>query len=337
MKILFQGGWQKDRDPERADPMIKEYCRAFARYLVNSNHSVMLTTVWTYEDLIADEVSAQLSDPADTKKYVAYYISENESTLPKVGTVVQFEAHQWWGTERTLFVEQADAIVVVGGGKGAVDCIEKGMLARKPVFVVGSIPCAASKFWKNRPKSFHYQKEGDSLFTEDLNTSADDYFRELFRILDAYSSTRYSRKIFVVHGHDDYVRDSLVNVLSTLKFEPIVLVQEPGRSQTVIEHIEKRVQNVGFAFILYTEDDLGRLPGETEKARARQNVVFEHGLLIGLLGRERTCALVKGAVEIPSDLSGVIHVTFNNLNDEALKIVKILNDAGYEANAALLV
>ena len=105
--------------------MVHEYCCAFSRHLARSGHQVILTTVWTYENLITEEIVAQTDDPGRTKKIVEYFISDNEPVLPRVGTVIQFEAHKWWGTERTLFVERADAVVVIGG-----------------------IPGIAAKFWK---------------------------------------------------------------------------------------------------------------------------------------------------------------------------------------------
>ncbi len=42
-------------------------------------------------------------------------------------------------------------------------------------------------------------------------------------------------------------------------------------------------------------------------ARARQNVVLEHGFFIGQLGRENVVALYEKVVELPSDLSGVLY------------------------------
>jgi predicted nucleotide-binding protein len=74
-----------------------------------------------------------------------------------------------------------------------------------------------------------------------------------------------------------------------------------------------------------------------EKPRARQNVIFEHGYLFGLLGRNRTCALLKGEVEFPSDLDGVIYEKYSDLENESMRIVKILNDFGYEVNPAKLI
>ena len=53
-------------------------------------------------------------------------------------------------------------------------------------------------------------------------------------------------------------------------------------------------------------DDEGRVNGGTLKPRARQNVLLELGYFIGLLGRERVCALKRGNIELPSDIGGTV-------------------------------
>lgn len=50
----------------------------------------------------------------------------------------------------------------------------------------------------------------------------------------------------------------------------------------------------------FTADDEGRAQAEqSEKPRARQNVVFEAGYFIGRLGRENVAILVDKGIEIP--------------------------------------
>ena len=46
--------------------------------------------------------------------------------------------------------------------------------------------------------------------------------------------------------------------------------------------------------------------------RARQNVVFEHGYMCALLGRQNVCALVDSDVEFPGDMSGIVYVSFDD-------------------------
>jgi len=162
-----------------------------------------------------------------------------------------------------------------------------------------------------------------------VNVTPEEFFREAFRILDQLSEVRHSRRVFVVHGRDLRPRDALVSILRRLQFEPVVLQKEANQGLTIIEKLERYAANIGFAFVIYTPDDKGRLAGEPEKTRARQNVVFEHGLAVGLLGRSRTCALVKGDMEIPSDLHGMVFEQFDNLEEESHRVTGPLKDAGY--------
>ena len=48
-------------------------------------------------------------------------------------------------------------------------------------------------------------------------------------------------------------------------------------------------------------------------ARARQNVVFEHGYLIAKLGRKNVCALVRDNIEVPNDISGIVYVPLDKM------------------------
>ena len=122
-----------------------------------------------------------------------------------------------------------------------------------------------------------------------------------------------SNKVFIVHGHDNAAIQEMARTLEKGGFEAIILHEQPDSGLTIIEKIE-RYADVDFAVVLYTECDLGRAKEQDqkdEKYRARQNVVFEHGYLIGKLGRDHVCALVKGNVETPGDISGVVYVNMD--------------------------
>ncbi len=54
-----------------------------------------------------------------------------------------------------------------------------------------------------------------------------------------------------------------------------------------------------------------------ESVRARDNVIFELGLFMGVLGRERTLIVVNKDVTYPSDLLGITHFPYEP-NDEDL-------------------
>jgi predicted nucleotide-binding protein len=124
------------------------------------------------------------------------------------------------------------------------------------------------------------------------------------------SSRSVSRQVFVVHGHNETVRETCARFLEKLELEPIILHEKPNAGRTIIEKFQE-YSNVGFAVVLLTGDDMGATKESdpsTLKLRARQNVIFELGFFIGKLGRSRVCALYELGVEIPSDYSGILFI-----------------------------
>lgn len=122
-----------------------------------------------------------------------------------------------------------------------------------------------------------------------------------------------SNEVFIVHGHDNELKQEVARFLSDMGFKPIILHEQPNTGKTIIEKIED-FSNVCFGIVLYTPYDKGglrTLDNSALKPRARQNVVFEHGYLMSKLGRKRVCALIRDEVEKPGDLDGVIYVSYD--------------------------
>ncbi|MCW4024536.1 MAG: nucleotide-binding protein [Candidatus Bathyarchaeota archaeon] len=144
--------------------------------------------------------------------------------------------------------------------------------------------------------------------------------------------------VFIAHGREktpalelkDYLKDTLH--LNAVIFDD---AKKGKTSPTIIELLEKQMKNTAYAFITATPDDLGCLCKDiaefkesrigkrnmgvdktTEmlaklKTRARQNVVFEFGLFMGALGRERVCCLLNVNVkDKPTDIDGIIYEPF---------------------------
>src|ERR1035438_6975181 len=70
-----------------------------------------------------------------------------------------------------------------------------------------------------------------------------------------------TKKVFVVHGHDDEAKEKVARFLERLKLEPIILHEQPNEGRTVIEKFEV-FADVGFAVVLLTPDDVGALASE---------------------------------------------------------------------------
>lgn len=148
----------------------------------------------------------------------------------------------------------------------------------------------------------------------------------------ATPKTTLSRvEVFIVHGHDEVAKIKTARFIEKLGLTPVILHEQASGSKTVIEKIEA-YSNVGFGIIIYTPCDTGAKKEENPnlKNRARQNVVFEHGFLIGKIGRENVCALVKDDIETPNDISGVVYVKMDNDDAWHLIVARELRNSGYE-------
>lgn len=171
--------------------------------------------------------------------------------------------------------------------------------------------------------------------TEELVTYAKGTKKEISNLSEKTKKITPS-KVFIVHGHDDALINEVKAFLSAQRIEPIVLREQHDASLTIIEKLERYTKDpsIGFGIVLYTPDDEGKAVGESEyKLRARQNVVFEHGLLIGLYTREKVICLVKkeGHIEMPGDVNGVVY-TDHGYKDWRMSVAHMLSDAGYDIN-----
>ena len=140
-------------------------------------------------------------------------------------------------------------------------------------------------------------------------------------------------KVFIVHGHDDALINEVKSFLLAQSIKPVVLREQHDAGITIIEMLERYTKDpsIGFGIVLYTPDDEGKAVGaESYQSRARQNVVFEHGLLIGLYGREKVVSLVKkqSNIEMPGDVNGVIYADHGS-GDWRLSVAHMLKKANY--------
>jgi predicted nucleotide-binding protein len=141
-----------------------------------------------------------------------------------------------------------------------------------------------------------------------------------------------SRKIFVVHGHDGEVKQTVARFIEHLDFEAIILDEKHNASRALIEKVEHEGRDCHFAIVLLTPDDeLVQKGDEKEIQRARQNVVFELGYFVGRLGRSRVTVIKKecSSFEIFSDLGGVTYVAWDKNGGWKAGLARELKAAGY--------
>jgi hypothetical protein len=83
-------------------------------------------------------------------------------------------------------------------------------------------------------------------------------------------------------------------------------------TKSYLESLLEALDDTEFGLFIFGADDLVRIRG-TEMSTARDNVIFELGLFIGRLGRDRTFILMpkrSADFHLPTDLLGVSTATF---------------------------
>lgn len=143
-----------------------------------------------------------------------------------------------------------------------------------------------------------------------------------------------SNEVFIVHGHDEGLLDKVKGIIYDLGMAPIILHELADGGKTIIEKFENKAPKTSYAIILYTPCDEGRKKDNGNlKARARQNVILEHGYFIGKFGRKNVAAIVKGDVEKPSDIDGLLYITYSDDRSLKSKLAKEMINVGIDIDS----
>ena len=153
-----------------------------------------------------------------------------------------------------------------------------------------------------------------------------------------------TNKVFIVHGHNEEMKQTVARVVGQLGLKPIILHEQPNGGKTIIEKFERNADDINFAIILLSADDLAAsvrdLTGVKDielcqhlEKRARQNVVFEMGYFAGKLGRANVFFLLQDGVAKPGDLDGIVYTAYDTAHAWRFELVKELKNAGYKVSA----
>lgn len=160
----------------------------------------------------------------------------------------------------------------------------------------------------------------------------------------AIEPKKLSQEIFIVHGHNEEMKQTVARVVSQLGLTPIILHEQANGGRTIIEKFESNAEAINFAIILLSADDLaasvrdlnGVMDEEVRQhleLRARQNVVFEMGYFAGKLGRANVFFLLQDGVTKPGDLDGIVYTAYDVSRAWRFELVKELKNAGYKVSA----
>ena len=132
------------------------------------------------------------------------------------------------------------------------------------------------------------------------------------------------KTVFIIHGHDSHLKTELALFLKVGGVPYVVLHEQADKGRTIVDKLVQESEPSNFAIAILSPDDL-LMNGSY---RARQNVILEMGYFIGLIGKERVRLLVKGDIDIPSDLYGILYEKYDEAGAWKAKLAKELIAGG---------
>ena len=140
-----------------------------------------------------------------------------------------------------------------------------------------------------------------------------------------------SKKVFVVHGHDEGAREAVARYLEKLGLEAIILHERASQGRTIIEKIKISFRRFGLRSYC-SRGRFWRTKGRTAEGPSTPNVTLELGYFVGKLGRSHVCALKRGDIELPSDFGGVAYVAYDEAGGWKRQLGGELEAAGFKAS-----
>lgn len=145
-----------------------------------------------------------------------------------------------------------------------------------------------------------------------------------------------SKNVFVVHGRNGKIRDAAFTFLRSVQLRPLEWDQaRQSTEQTspfILEAIQQGIASAQAVIVLLTGDDVVRLQksygSESNALQPRPNVIFEAGLALATVGRERTIFLAFPPLRGLSDLDGLYYLQMDNSPQARKNLVERLKTAG---------
>ena len=160
------------------------------------------------------------------------------------------------------------------------------------------------------------------------------------------ANTGDNRKVFVVHGRNQKVKEALFSFLRSIDLRPLewqeIITSTKKGSPYVGEILDTAFSQAQAVVVLMTPDDEGRLKDKFWKSdepefetnltpQARLNVIFEAGIAMGYCP-ERTIIVEVGSCRPFSDIGGRYVVKMDNSTEKRQDLAKRLETAGCPVN-----
>lgn len=212
--------------------------------------------------------------------------------------------------EKILALNEADALIALGGLETTYVAGIAALAARKPVIPIASFGGAALQLWRALPLLRDAGGRGD------LDRLADEAWSPA--VADAafrFGGLDRPRVFLGSSGRADALAREVVARVEAMGFDVVFWRTDFRPTRGILDELREAAFTCKYALFLLTPDDL--VAGEAERRVPRDNVVFEAGFFLSALGRGRTALVVQRGVDVLDDYEGHIWIDLPESGDAA--------------------
>jgi predicted nucleotide-binding protein len=148
------------------------------------------------------------------------------------------------------------------------------------------------------------------------------------------------RRIIVVSGTDESMKQTITGALRKLGLAAIVMSEEPRQGKKIVDRFTDYA-DVGYAVVLLSPDVYVYPKGEEATKRERtpnQDVTLMFGFLLGKLGKDRVHAFYRETpnFKFPIDFEGVKFTAIDDRESWKLALIREITACGYTVDAERL-
>ena len=148
------------------------------------------------------------------------------------------------------------------------------------------------------------------------------------------------RRIIVVSGKDEKMKQTITEALRKLGLASIVMSEEPSHGKKIFDRFADYA-DVGFALVLLSPDIYVYPKGEEATKRKRvpkQDVILLFGFLLGKLGKDRVLAFYRESPNFvfPIDFEGVKFAALDDRESWKRVLIRELVGCGYTVDTERL-
>jgi hypothetical protein len=315
LKILISGGF--DEDDKKSLEAVQTLARHLGEQVVRRGHTLLSGCRTSLDAVVAEGAAAAVQDlKLEPETRIISYVMAGEQPAFGLGSILMSRLSDWeLGSPRLRVpepIEQADAVILLGGFKGTHRAANWARIARKPILPIPRFGGAAKDIYHEELDSFRTRSSSDleqSEF-ESLSEMTPDLEKLAGRIVGLAEKACISSNVFTIMSFAE--EPSLADAFES--FQSVCdrygyrcrKIDEESDVERILPEILSRIRSCAFVIADLTEP--------------RPNVYYELGYAEGL--GKPLIVTAKKDTSLPFDTKDIPVIFWENQKGLKEKLAK---------------